>query len=130
MESFGRASSLWGIVVLESVSLAVKNGAPVGRAQWCKRSSGLFRGTESSGGKKPNGTNGFSTRDMWRAKRKDELYADLFEDDNSYGQSIGRRHRHLDGWSRGDRRPEGRFRTVKTLQIEGACSRPFSAEAT
>jgi hypothetical protein len=51
---------------------------------------GLFGGTEASGGKKPDGTNGFSTRYMWRAKGEGELYAYLFGHDDPYGVSLAK----------------------------------------
>ncbi|MGB3532084.1 MAG: polysaccharide lyase [Microcoleaceae cyanobacterium] len=50
---------------------------------------GLFGGTETSGGNIPDGTNGFSTRLMWRRDGDGELYAYLPTSKN-YGTSIGR----------------------------------------
>ena len=51
---------------------------------------GLFGGTNSfSGGAVPDGTNGFSTRFMWRTNGDGEAYAYLATGD-SYGTEIGR----------------------------------------
>ena len=50
---------------------------------------GLFGGTEISGGKIPDGTNGFSTRFMWRRNGDGEVYAYL-PTNKKYGTSIGR----------------------------------------
>ena len=50
---------------------------------------GLFGGTEVSGGENPDGTNGFSTRFMWRKNGDGELYAYL-PSSKKYGTSIGR----------------------------------------
>jgi hypothetical protein len=50
---------------------------------------GLFGGTETSGGEIPDGTNGFSTRLMWRKDGEGEVYAYLPTSKN-YGTSIGR----------------------------------------
>lgn len=50
---------------------------------------GLFGGTRVSGGKIPDGTNGFSTRFMWRRDGDGELYAYL-PTSKKYGTSIGR----------------------------------------
>lgn len=50
---------------------------------------GLFGGTQVSGGKIPDGTNGFSTRFMWRRDGDGELYAYL-PTSKKYGTSIGR----------------------------------------
>ncbi|MGB6301622.1 MAG: polysaccharide lyase [Rivularia sp. (in: cyanobacteria)] len=50
---------------------------------------GLFGGTQVSGGKIPDGTNGFSTRFMWRRNGDGELYAYL-PNSKKYGTSIGR----------------------------------------
>ena len=51
---------------------------------------GLFGGTNAfSGGAVPDGTNGFSTRFMWRANGDGEAYAYLATSD-SYGTEIGR----------------------------------------
>ena len=50
---------------------------------------GLFGGTQVSGGKIPDGTNGFSTRFMWRRNGDGELYAYL-PTSKKYGTSIGR----------------------------------------
>ena len=48
---------------------------------------GLFGGTEVSGGEQPNGTNGFSTRLMWRSLGAGEVY--LYAPHQS-GASLGR----------------------------------------
>ncbi len=50
---------------------------------------GLYGGDGASGGKTPDGTNGFSTRFMWRRNGDGELYAYLPTSDE-YGTSIGR----------------------------------------
>ena len=50
---------------------------------------GLFGGTQTSGGNDPDGTNGFSTRFMWRRDGKGEVYAYL-PTSSHYGTSIGR----------------------------------------
>ncbi|NET30831.1 MAG: hypothetical protein F6K19_02355 [Cyanothece sp. SIO1E1] len=50
---------------------------------------GLFGGTGGSGGRIPNGTDGFSTRLMWRREGKGEVYAYL-PTSEKYGTSIGR----------------------------------------
>ena len=50
---------------------------------------GLFGGERVSGGKVPDGTNGFSTRFMWRKKGDGEVYAYL-PTSKKYGTSIGR----------------------------------------
>lgn len=50
---------------------------------------GLFGGDSNSGGDTPNGTDGFSTRFMWRKNGAGELYAYLPTSDK-YGTSIGR----------------------------------------
>jgi hypothetical protein len=50
---------------------------------------GLFGGKETSGGNIPDGTNGFSTRLMWRRDGEGEVYAYLPTSKN-YGTSIGR----------------------------------------
>ncbi|NEP19274.1 MAG: polysaccharide lyase [Leptolyngbya sp. SIO4C1] len=50
---------------------------------------GLFGGDGASGGNIPDGTDGFSTRLMWRRAGKGELYAYLPTSEN-YGTSIGR----------------------------------------
>ncbi|MGL5083844.1 MAG: polysaccharide lyase [Microcoleaceae cyanobacterium] len=50
---------------------------------------GLFGGTETSGGNIPDGTNGFSTRFMWRKQGDGEVYAYL-PSSEEYGTSIGR----------------------------------------
>ncbi len=50
---------------------------------------GLCGGTVFSGGKKPDGSNGFSTRYMWRQKGDGEVYAYLPACDD-YGLSLGR----------------------------------------
>lgn len=100
-----------------SPTVTRKTGAPVGGAQWYARPlppqdllhlryyvrfgeqfdfvkggklPGLFGGTQASGGKKPDGTNGLSTRYMWRRQGDGELYAYLFGHDDPYGVSIGR----------------------------------------
>ena len=48
---------------------------------------GLYGGTEVSGGEEPDGTDGFSTRLMWRAEGEGEVY--LYAPDES-GTSLGR----------------------------------------
>ena len=106
---------------------------------------GLYGGRVISGGNIPDGTNGFSTRLMWRVDGQGELY--LYGPTSSrYGTSLGRgswnfvRERwqcieqevvlntpgQLDGtvriWVDGDMAYENTrllFRTVNTLQIEG-----------
>jgi hypothetical protein len=50
---------------------------------------GLFGGSATSGGEKPDGTNGFSTRFMWRRDGQGEVYAYL-PTSSKYGTSIGR----------------------------------------
>jgi hypothetical protein len=50
---------------------------------------GLFGGTETSGGNVPDGTDGFSTRLMWRRDGDGEMYAYL-PTSEEYGTSIGR----------------------------------------
>ncbi|XGV98298.1 MAG: polysaccharide lyase [Leptolyngbya sp. BL-A-14] len=50
---------------------------------------GFFGGTETSGGHTPDGTNGFSTRFMWRREGQGEVYAYL-PTSSKYGTSIGR----------------------------------------
>jgi len=50
---------------------------------------GLFGGEGASGGAKPDGTDGFSTRFMWRREGDGEVYAYLPTSD-AYGTSIGR----------------------------------------
>lgn len=50
---------------------------------------GLFGGTKTSGGKIPNGANGFSTRYMWRADGDGEVYAYL-PSSQDHGTSLGR----------------------------------------
>lgn len=50
---------------------------------------GLFGGTFNSGGNIPDGTNGFSTRFMWRRNGDGEVYAYLPTSDE-YGTSLGR----------------------------------------
>ena len=50
---------------------------------------GLFGGKGASGGNIPDGTDGFSTRFMWRSQGKGEVYAYLPSSDE-YGTSIGR----------------------------------------
>lgn len=50
---------------------------------------GLFGGDSNSGGNTPDGTDGFSTRFMWRKNGAGELYAYLPTSD-AYGTSIGR----------------------------------------
>ena len=50
---------------------------------------GLFGGTEVSYGKIPDGTNGFSTRFMWRRNGGGEIYAYL-PSSKKHGTSIGR----------------------------------------
>lgn len=50
---------------------------------------GLFGGTGASGGEIPDGTDGFSTRYMWRKAGEGELYAYL-PTSEEFGTSIGR----------------------------------------
>jgi len=50
---------------------------------------GLYGGTENSGGDIPDGTNGFSTRYMWRADGEGEVYAYL-PTSEEHGTSLGR----------------------------------------
>lgn len=50
---------------------------------------GLFGGTGNSGGDIPDGTDGFSTRFMWRRNGEGELYAYL-PTSKDYGTSIGK----------------------------------------
>lgn len=50
---------------------------------------GLFGGVRCSGGKIPDGTDGFSTRFMWRAKGDGEVYAYLPTSEH-FGASLGR----------------------------------------
>jgi len=50
---------------------------------------GLCGGTANSGGHIPNGTDGFSTRFMWRATGSGELYA-YMPDSQEWGTSLGR----------------------------------------
>jgi hypothetical protein len=50
---------------------------------------GLYGGTMISGGRIPDGTNGFSTRYMWRAHGAGEVYAYLPSSKN-HGTSLGR----------------------------------------
>ena len=50
---------------------------------------GLYGGTATSGGNIPDGTNGFSTRYMWRRKGAGEVYAYL-PTSEKYGTSLGR----------------------------------------
>ncbi|NEQ54679.1 MAG: hypothetical protein F6K11_31890 [Leptolyngbya sp. SIO3F4] len=50
---------------------------------------GLFGGVGASGGKIPDGTDGFSTRLMWRRNGQGEVYAYLPTSED-YGTSIGR----------------------------------------
>lgn len=50
---------------------------------------GLFGGTATDGGEIPDGTNGFSTRYMWRTKGDGEVYAYL-PTSEEHGTSIGR----------------------------------------
>jgi hypothetical protein len=50
---------------------------------------GLYGGTQTSGGRIPDGTNGFSTRFMWREGGQGEVYAYLPSSDK-YGTSLGR----------------------------------------
>lgn len=50
---------------------------------------GLFGGRGNSGGNRPNGTDGFSTRFMWRQNGEGEVYAYLPTSDR-FGTSIGR----------------------------------------
>jgi hypothetical protein len=55
---------------------------------------GLFGGDRNSGGNTPDGTDGFSTRFMWRKNGAGELYAYLPTSDE-YGTSIGRGQWHF-----------------------------------
>jgi hypothetical protein len=50
---------------------------------------GLFGGTVTSGKKIPNGTNGLSTRYMWRSEGRGEVYAYL-PTSTTHGTSLGR----------------------------------------
>ena len=50
---------------------------------------GLFGGTATSGRRIPDGTNGFSTRYMWRAGGRGEVYAYL-PSSKKHGTSLGR----------------------------------------
>lgn len=50
---------------------------------------GLYSGTENNGGKTPDGTNGFSTRYMWRKDGAGEVYAYLKTSTN-YGTALGK----------------------------------------
>jgi hypothetical protein len=156
-----------------SPTVTRKDGAPTGGAQWYARPlppqdelylryyvrftqpfdfvkggklPGLFGGTEASGGKKPDGTNRFSTRFMWRTQGAGELYAYLFGQDDPYGVSLDRgkwkfqvgkwhcleQHVRLNTPGKEDGvisvwfdsakvldLQQIRFRTVKSLQIEG-----------
>jgi hypothetical protein len=106
---------------------------------------GLFGGTEISGSDHPDGTNGFSTRFMWRTNGNGEIYA-LLPTSGGLGTSLGsgswqftagqwyqlQQEVHLntpgqsDGWIR--IRVNGQtvytaagltFRTVGSLQIQG-----------
>lgn len=106
---------------------------------------GFFGGTETSGGKKPDGTDGFSTRFMWRKGGQGEVYAYL-PTSAKYGNSIGRGnwtftpgtwHRleqqvdlndpqknngRVQVWLDGKKvldQSDLQFRTTKTLKIEG-----------
>jgi len=56
---------------------------------------GLFGGTVHSGGNIPDGTNGFSTRYMWRKDGQGEIYAYL-PSSSKYGTSIGRGAWHFE----------------------------------
>lgn len=106
---------------------------------------GLFGGTATSGGDNPDGTNGFSTRFMWRREGQGEVYAYL-PNSAKYGTSIGRGKWHftpgtwhhleqqvdLNHPEKGDGRVQVwldgkkvldqsrlQFRTAETLKIEG-----------
>lgn len=50
---------------------------------------GLYGGTQVSGGRIPDGTNGFSTRFMWRTEGQGEVYAYL-PSSTRFGTSLGR----------------------------------------
>ena len=50
---------------------------------------GFYGGTQVSGGRIPDGTNGFSTRFMWRTAGQGEVYAYLPSSDK-FGTSLGR----------------------------------------
>lgn len=52
---------------------------------------GLYGGIANSGGNIPDGTNGFSTRFMWRQQGKGEVYAYL-PTSEQYGTSLGSGH--------------------------------------
>ncbi|MGF1537093.1 MAG: polysaccharide lyase [Elainellaceae cyanobacterium] len=106
---------------------------------------GLFGGEGASGGNIPNGTNGFSTRLMWRREGQGEVYAYLPTSED-FGTSIGRgRWRfqpgewttveqevtlnqpgesdgHIRLWVDGELvidEPRLLFRTVDSLQLDG-----------
>ena len=106
---------------------------------------GFFGGTVHSGGDIPDGTNGFSTRFMWRRNGKGEVYAYL-PTSEEYGTSIGRGNWRFrpgqwyrleqevilntpgesDGkiivWVNGEKvvdRDNLKFRTTEDLKIEG-----------
>ena len=106
---------------------------------------GFYGGTQVSGGRTPNGTDGFSTRFMWRAAGQGEVYAYL-PSSPRFGTSLGRGNFSFTagGWqcleqevrlnapgaSDGALRAwlDGKlvyqnehlvFRSVRTLQIEG-----------
>ena len=106
---------------------------------------GLFGGEGASGGNIPDGTNGFSTRLMWRQAGNGELYAYL-PSSEEYGTSMGRgawqfqpgvwykleqevtlnHPNRMDGqirvWVNGDLVIEQgglQFRTIDALKIEG-----------
>jgi hypothetical protein len=51
---------------------------------------GLYGGKGNSGGKQPNGRDGFSVRLMWRRNGDGEVYAYLPHTKNKWGTSIGR----------------------------------------
>jgi len=106
---------------------------------------GLYGGTVTSGGSIPDGTNGFSTRYMWRARGAGEVYAYL-PSSVEHGTSLGRgawrwptgrwveveQHLRLNTPGRADGllevRVDGRrvwraadltFRTTRSLRIDG-----------
>ncbi|MGE5603606.1 MAG: polysaccharide lyase, partial [Nitrososphaerales archaeon] len=104
---------------------------------------GVWGGTQVSGGRKPNGRNGFSTRFMWRAQGAGEVY--LYAAGTA-GKSLGRGSWRWEGgrwtcveqhvglndpkrangsievWLDGNevyRNSRLRYRTVRSLKIEG-----------
>ena len=51
---------------------------------------GLYGGAGNRGGEKPNGSDGFSARLMWRSNGDGEVYAYLPTNDSQWGTSLGR----------------------------------------